>query len=101
MGKSSGVGVGGFGVGVGGFGVGVGGFGVLAQLCMTAAYKQGKTLVSASLAYSTVIFSSVFGMLLWDENLPWQAWVGVVLIIGAGLLATMLSRRTAVGSPDA
>jgi drug/metabolite transporter (DMT)-like permease len=53
--------------------LGVGGFGVLAQLCMTAAYKRGKTLVSASLAYSTVIFSSAFGMLLWGENLPWQA----------------------------
>jgi drug/metabolite transporter (DMT)-like permease len=78
--------------------LGVGGFGVLAQLCMTAAYKQGKTLVSASLAYSTVIFSSVFGMLLWDENLPWQAWAGVALIIGAGVLATTLSRRTAAES---
>jgi drug/metabolite transporter (DMT)-like permease len=28
---------------------------------------------SASLAYSTVVFSSAFGMLLWDETLPWPA----------------------------
>jgi len=74
--------------------LGVGGFGALAQLCMTAAYKRGKTLVSASLAYSTVIFSSVFGMLLWDENLSWQSWVGVILIVASGVLATALSRRT-------
>ncbi|TRZ90257.1 MAG: DMT family transporter [Rhodocyclaceae bacterium] len=74
--------------------LGVGGFGVLAQLCMTAAYKRGKTLVSASLAYSTVIFSSVFGMLLWDETLPWLGWAGVVLIVASGLFATALSRRT-------
>ncbi len=74
--------------------LGVGGFGVLAQLCMTAAYKRGKTLVSASLAYSTVIFSSAFGMLLWDETLPWSGWVGVVLIVASGLLATVLSHRT-------
>jgi len=74
--------------------LGVGGFGALAQLCMTAAYKRGKTLVSASLAYSTVIFSSAFGMLLWDETLPWLGWAGVLLIVVSGLLATALSRRT-------
>ena len=74
--------------------LGVGGFGVLAQLCMTAAYKRGKTLTSASLAYSTVVFSSAFGMLLWDETLPWSSWLGVALIIASGVAATALSRRT-------
>lgn len=74
--------------------LGVGGFGVLAQLCMTAAYKRGKTLTSASLAYSTVVFSSIFGMLLWAESLSWLSWAGVVLIIASGVAATALSRRT-------
>lgn len=74
--------------------LGVGGFGVLAQLCMTAAYKRGKTLVSASLAYSTVVFSSAFGMLLWGESLPWSGWLGVLLIVASGVFATALSRRT-------
>ena len=73
--------------------LGVGGFGALAQLCMTAAYKRGKTLVSASLAYSTVIFSSAFGVLLWGETLPWTGWAGVILIVASGLLAGALSRR--------
>ena len=61
---------------------------------MTAAYKRGKTLVSASLAYSTVVFSSAFGMLLWDETLPWSGWLGVILIVASGVLATAFSRRT-------
>lgn len=78
--------------------LGVGGFGVLAQLCMTAAYKRGKTLVSASLAYSTVVFSSIFGMLLWDEALPLSGWAGVILIVASGVLATALSRRTDTGA---
>jgi drug/metabolite transporter (DMT)-like permease len=73
---------------------GVGGFGAMAQLCMTAAYRRGKTLVSASFAYSTVVFSSAFGMLLWNETLPWPGWVGVILIVASGLCATMLSRGT-------
>ena len=74
--------------------LGVGSFGALAQLCMTAAYKRGKTLVAASLAYSTVVFSGAFGMLLWGETLPWTGWAGVILIVASGLLATVLSRRT-------
>lgn len=74
--------------------LGVGGFGVLAQLCMTAAYKRGKTLTSASLAYSTVAFSSVFAMLLWKETLSWLSWSGVALIVGSGVAATAMSRRT-------
>lgn len=78
--------------------LGVGGFGALAQLCMTAAYKRGKTLVSASLAYSTVVFSAVFGMLLWDETLPWLGWAGAILIVVSGLLATALSRRADPGA---
>jgi drug/metabolite transporter (DMT)-like permease len=73
--------------------LGVGGFGALAQLCMTAAYKHGKTLVAASLAYSTVVFSSAFGILLWDETLSWPSWAGVILIVASGLFATALSRR--------
>lgn len=74
--------------------LGVGGFGVLAQLCMTAAYKRGKTLTSASLAYSTVVFSSLFAMLLWDETLSWLGWAGVVMIVASGVAATAMSRRT-------
>ena len=74
--------------------LGIGAFGVLAQLCMTAAYKRGKTLTSASLAYSTVVFSSIFGMLLWAESLSWPSGLGVALIIASGVAATALSRRT-------
>lgn len=74
--------------------LGVGGFGVLAQLCMTTAYKRGKTLTSASLAYSTVVFSSIFAMMLWDETLSWPSWGGVALIVASGVAATAMSRRT-------
>lgn len=76
--------------------LGVGGFGALAQLCMTRAYKHGKTMVSASLAYSTVVFSSLFGMLLWDETLPLVALLGMALILASGISATALSHAAPV-----
>lgn len=76
---------------------GVGGFGTAAQLCMTTAYKRGRTLVSASLAYTTVAFSSLFAFLLWDETLPAAAWAGVALITGSGIAAMSLSHTATAG----
>ncbi|MCX7174318.1 MAG: DMT family transporter [Proteobacteria bacterium] len=76
--------------------LGVGGFGALAQLCMTRAYKHGKTMVSASLAYSTVVFSSLFGMWLWGETLPIVALMGMGLILASGIFATALSHAAPV-----
>lgn len=72
--------------------VGVGGFGTLAQLAMTRAYKRGNTLLAASLAYSTVIFASLFGMLLWRETLSLGAWAAIALIVASGLVSTWYSR---------
>lgn len=67
---------------------GVAGFATLAQLAMTRAYKRGKTLLSASLAYSTVIFSSLYGMWFWGEILAADAWWAIALIVLSGILAS-------------
>jgi len=60
---------------------------------MTRAYRTGKTLVVGSLAYSTIIFASLFGMLLWDEALPLSSWLGMALIIAGGVLSLRLSPK--------
>lgn len=67
--------------------LGVAGLATLAQLAMTRAYKRGKTLLSASLAYTTVIFSSLYGMVFWGEQLGWDAWLAIAMIILSGILA--------------
>lgn len=72
--------------------LGVGSFGTLAQLTMTRAYKRGDTLVAASLAYSTVIFASLFGMLFWQETLSIAAWSAIGLIVVSGVASTWFSR---------
>jgi len=76
--------------------LGVACFATLAQLAMTRAYSRGKTLMSAALAYSTVIFSSLFGMLFWREVLDASAWAAIVLIILSGVAATHFSRASPV-----
>jgi drug/metabolite transporter (DMT)-like permease len=77
--------------------LGIGSFGAAAQWCMTSAYARGRTLATACLAYSTVVFASLFGVALWQETLSLTAWAGVALIVAAGIAATLVSaqRRTA------
>ncbi len=72
--------------------LGVASFATVAQLAMTRAYTRGKTLMSAALAYSTVIFSSLFGMAFWGEVLDALAWSAIGLIILSGIAATHFSR---------
>lgn len=67
--------------------LGLGASATLAQLAMTSAYRTGKTLVVGSLAYSTVVFASLFGILLWNETLPPSGWAGMALIIVSGVIA--------------
>ena len=68
---------------------GVGGFGAAAQLAMTRAYRYGTTIVAANLAYSTVVFASLFGMLVWQETLTSMAVVGMLLIVASGVLVSL------------
>ncbi|MHB1232940.1 MAG: DMT family transporter [Burkholderiales bacterium] len=73
--------------------LGLGTTATLAQLAMTRAYHTGTTLVVGSLAYTTVIFASLFGMLLWGEWLPALSWLGVGLIVLSGILSVLWTQR--------
>lgn len=78
--------------------LGVGVFGGLAQLAMTRSYAKGRTLLSATLAYSTVVFSSLFGWLLWNDLLDALSWLAIGLIAASGLIASARSRTGAAES---
>ena len=72
--------------------LGVGVFATLAQMAMTRSYKRGRAMVSASLAYTAVVFASVFGVLLWGERLGWSSWLAIALVIASGMAATQVAR---------
>ncbi len=65
----------------------------LAQLAMTSAYRVGRTLVVGSMAYSTIIFASLFGMIIWGEALPLTGWMGMALIIAGGVISLKLAPK--------
>ncbi len=72
---------------------GVGGFGAAAQLAMTRAYARGSTVLTACLAYSTVIFSAGLGMAVWDEQPGSTSLSGIALIVASGCIVAILSRH--------
>ncbi len=73
--------------------LGVGLFGGLAQLAMTRSYRYGRTVVSANLSYATVVFASLFGMLLWGEIMPPSAWLAIALIIAGAIVVSLSTRK--------
>lgn len=77
---------------------GVGITGTLGQLALTRAYGQGKALVSAALSYSGIVFSSLMGIAFLGDILPWTSWLGIALIIAAGIIAVQLAPAGRAGS---
>lgn len=71
----------------------------LGQLCMTRAYASGSTLLVANLQYTGIVFSSLFGLLIFDDLLPWQGWAGMALIVASAIAASVLRTRAAPGTP--
>jgi drug/metabolite transporter (DMT)-like permease len=66
----------------------------VAQLMMTRAYTTGRTLVNASLQYLGIAWAFAYGVLLFGDRVTWMAICGMLLVVGAGLAATMLRSRS-------
>jgi len=77
----------------------VGALATAAQLLMTRAYTTGGTLVNASLQYLGIVFSFGYGVWLFDDRMTTSAVLGIVLIVAAGLAATLLRSRSVAHDP--
>jgi S-adenosylmethionine uptake transporter len=75
---------------------------LLAQLAMTRAYGQGRTLTAANLQFSAIVFASLLGVVLFDDRIPLVGWIGVAVIIASGIASTALTarRRALRGAPS-
>jgi S-adenosylmethionine uptake transporter len=72
---------------------------VLGQWCMTQAYAGGATLVVANLQYAGIVFSALFGLLLFGDQIPFIGWAGMCLIVISGIAATALRDRSLQNIP--
>ncbi len=60
----------------------------IAQIAMTRAYRLGAMLVTANLQYTGIVFSSIWGMLIWGDSLSLSGWLGIAIILISGMAAT-------------
>ncbi len=74
--------------------VGLGVSSTIAQLALTRAYRTGNTLTVASLAYVTVVLASLFGIVLWQEQLSISEWLAIGLIILSGIISVKATHAT-------
>ena len=72
----------------------------IAQWCMTRAYSQGPTLVAANLQYSGIVFAALYSLLLFGDQIPLLGWLGMLVIVVSGVVATAL-RTQALPNPPA
>lgn len=61
----------------------------IGQIMLTLAYQRGHIFLVSLLGYSQVVFTSVLGILLWNDHLTVLAWLGMVLIVVSGFAATV------------
>lgn len=76
----------------------IGVFAAVGQMAMTRAYHLGKTLVTANLQYSGIVFSSIWGILIWGDFFGWVSWLGIAIILGSGISTTFFDVRHKMAS---
>lgn len=76
----------------------------LGQLCMTKAYSMathhGGTLMVANLQYSGIVFSALFSLLLFGDQIPWLGWAGMALMMVSAIATTVLRARAVPNTPN-
>lgn len=65
-----------------------------AQIAMTRAYRLGNTLVVANLQYTGIVFSSIWGVLVFGDVFDWHSWAGIGIILLSGMAATFYNTRS-------
>lgn len=68
-------------------------FATFGQLSLTRAYALAPAAQIGSLIYSAVVFSAIWGWLIWDENLDRYFFFGTLLVASGSFLAAMERRR--------
>lgn len=77
----------------------IGIFASLGQWSMTRAYRDGPSLVVASMQYGGIVFASIFSVVLFGDQIPLSGWAGIAIIIISGILATAMRTKALPDTP--
>jgi drug/metabolite transporter (DMT)-like permease len=75
--------------------IGAGMGATIGQLMLTHAYQRGHTMLVSLLGYSQVVFTSLLGILIWNDRPALMSWMGMILVIASGAIATMFAQPAA------
>jgi drug/metabolite transporter (DMT)-like permease len=73
--------------------LGAGFLATIGQVMLTFAYQGNKPLIAGALGYSQVVFSVLFGILIWHDAIPAHVGLGILLIVVSGIMTTATQRR--------
>ena len=76
-----------------GFLVAIGVCATVAQIAMTRAYRLGHPLVTANLQYSGIVFSTIWGIVVWQDLLGVTSLIGIAVILASGMVTTFYNYR--------
>ncbi|MET1755680.1 DMT family transporter [Novosphingobium sp. RD2P27] len=82
--------------------IAIGVCGTLAQLLITTSLRFGQVATVVVMDYTALVWSTLYGWLIWDRLPPAATWLGAPAIVAAGLVITWrehrLSRAISPGS---
>lgn len=75
--------------------LGVGVIGTIGQLLLTASLRLGSVATVIVMDYSSLIWATLYGWLIWDHLPPVTTWLGTPLIVAAGVVIAWREHRLA------
>jgi drug/metabolite transporter (DMT)-like permease len=67
--------------------------GCAGHLCLIKAFQAAPASVVAPFSYSSLIWATLFGFVIWGDFPQWTTWLGAALIIGSGLYIFLRERQ--------
>lgn len=68
-------------------------FSTLGQLTLTMAFSRGNLVLSSSLQYTVILFSTIFGEVIFNEPVTLPIVTGMIVIVVAGILSSYFVRK--------
>ena len=60
---------------------------------MTRAFGRGRTVLTANLQFSAIVFAALLGILLFGDHIGFTGWLGMAVIIASCIVGTVLVTR--------
>lgn len=81
--------------------VSTGVMGCVGHLCLIKAFQAAPASVVAPFSYSSLVWATLFGFVIWGDVPVWTTVLGAAMIIGSGLYIFLRERHLALAATEA